>query len=1074
MCHKRSPALFPSRGRGSELISQFENEDLRPGPDQRRILEQVLDLAPGDLDLPSRAQLSQPATGEASGPGATVDTVDPAEGAHPVATPPAPSRKAGPAAAPEGEGSAAPDDPDWLPRLGKVDPSLEAGLVAEPGFGRRVPLPLDTDRHDRDIRAIRSALAGQPRLIMISGEPFLGKKAKVKGLLRMIAEDSDAFVYDLVQDGKLIARLPIRAWSARRLHYRELVERVHDFLEQYHLAQPNTGARPSSSPSTPGTARPLDEMIERINGLFRHLPAVFIFTDVDAFGENYARNVVRDIGTIEQLIRSLLDANKRSRIIITTAESAKQNNRKMIAFPLRKPIKIDPPSVAEVRQFLRPNLRSAEPLKILYGSDATVRGDDLVSLAALVNLTGSTGLVGHVPEETLEALQKFLEAEVDRRDAARKGIYRHILDAISDRGMIHPIALVAASEDGVRPDSMLYLLDHWRAHDPTVPEFTTLEALERALKQLSDEVGSRFLRRTGITRYDVEEYDIHEVHSPTDLVWEMDPLVSISLLETLRRFDRRLAAVAHRLIARIARMRSQQKKVLMRSPTGLRASEDGPRDIQCYVNLLAGILFEEGSDLEIDGPPLRLSEPEIFSIVDEVFRPARALRFAVDCLLKEDIDHDYRLTMVFDEDALRLDLYLLLFQELGQVYAPEFEPLCLPAALPLHLDSGIFSDDELLQLMNSVALAAFHAQRFDVVNGIKELAADIEARMDEAGLPGKLARLWCSHIDAAILRGGLPDGGGHRGTLTYVRKLLRQYFPGLADCEPVAADIPTDRLDHYRTYLRLLAREAELCSLIYPDREVAARLYRRIEIIETVLASANHQHDPVVLSGRVGRRYIRFLLHDESVSGPRGATNGGRAQILAKVESLLSVNKSRLRRFSGADRVGVMLDMARLYVVQGTLDKAHEYAEKAKRRAFSGSVSHGGKLDVFHVLAFVKLELVERQMARLAPFNLDAANLLDEAAVAIRNLKSVAERLDFHPSMANAFMLDARLSLAEMGLKGSTVDPVQIEKRASLALRNIARAKEIMAGIGDVSLDSALEELASRAQSWHCRAVQGK
>lgn len=1050
---------------GKRKVEQWEKGKLAPGPTQRRIMETALHLRPFDLDLylsKEQRELDQQAVAAAA------DGTDAIEALSNPAQPPVPAEAVE-------EAVSCPEPVDWIDRLGGVDPTLEAGVRAGQGIGRRFALPEDADADDDDILDIWKALRADKRLTVVTGQPFLGKKAKVKGMLRKVAQHSDSLTLELTNEDGSPLRLPIRAWSARRVHYRELVERVHDFLSQYHDASLGHRAPPPPSLQMPGQERALDELIEQINQNFTQLPAVFIFTDVDAFGANYARNVVRDLG-IEQLVRTLLDANKQSRIIITTTdfEGRSKTNPQLVNFPQHHTIEIEEPHFWEVKNFVDSEIRDAEPLLAIYDCDVRVRGDDLVSLGALINLTYDLESEA-LPEHAAYSIDRFKESTPDGRDVFRREIYRQIVDAIAEHQLLHPIALVAASEDGVRADSMRYLLHRWNKQNPKVAQYSADRVMDDALSNFVKRLGHRFLRQTGIARYDEEEYDCDERHHPDDLVWEMDPIISMYFLDALRVFDERVPAYAHRLIALIARLRSQQKKVQMRSPIGSRASEEGSRDIQCYVNLLASILYEKNDSLSVTGPPLRLSEAEIFAI-DHSFSAARALRFAVFCLLKEDIDHDHRLTMIFDEDALRLDLFLLLFQELGRVYTPEFETLELPDELPDHLTGGLFTPEEILDLMSTIALSAYHAQRSDVVDKIVDLAGDYAEKHGIAASAIELSRIWCCKIDASMRLGRWrscldttsdQDGDiaaapeerdlGQATTLGFVRAWRRDWYPDLFETIPNAPILPAD-LSRHKAHLRLLIREADLATFVDPNRETAAELYGRVEKIEAALSMMPDQHDPVVLSGRAGRRYIQFLLNDPDALNRLPGREDARNAIFDKVEALLSVNKSRLRRFSGADRVGVMLDMARLKLARGDLAGANHFAESAKRRAFSGSVSHGGKLDVFQVLAEVKLSLVGTNDHSLFPTGQDARRLMKDAEIAIRNLRAIASHLGYAPSLAMAHLLEARLALACHHRRRRRAG-VQSDNDLRDAREAIGSAREVLSAIHQVNLNEELEKM---------------
>src|SRR5262249_22237769 len=123
---------------------------------------------------------------------------------------------------------------------------------------------------------------------------------------------------------------------------------------------------------------------------------------------------------------------------------------------------------------------------------------------------------------------------------------------------------------------------------------------------------------------------------------------------------------ANRALARAARRRAQFKKVRSRLPVTLDPGRDASRDIQAFTALLASIPQNEIKDhTESDRQALRLLSDEVFTLSGK-FDATVALRYAVYCLLRNDIDRDSRLTMVSDQDGLRLRLYLLLFFSPGE------------------------------------------------------------------------------------------------------------------------------------------------------------------------------------------------------------------------------------------------------------------------------------------------------------------------------------------------------------------------------------------------------------------------
>lgn len=980
-------------------------------------------------------------------------------------------------AARRSRGNAGDDDEAAVQREGDrraavscVDPALAREVVSSsPPKAYVAPEP--EDQADQDIDALWDAVRGRRRLIIVSGEPLLGKKTKVKGLLRLIASRRDKLILPLrSREDRLRECLPVLALSASNIHYRELVDKVLKFLEAYEAVATRSNEAAAEIPAEAG-GRQFDEMFENIFLRFKGLPALFVFTDVEAFELDRTRHAIRDSG-IRRLIEALLSADRDTRIVITTTqELTNEQANAYLARPRKiKAISVQPPRVADLKYYVREASYSRiEPAEILRARDTIIRGDDLIGLAALLGLAFDPRRGKGLSPGEAKTVIAFLEKDRAARNPERLALYEILVEAIRNWELLHPLALVAASHDGVRDDSLEYLLSLWRPHDPRLGT-ASAEATFAAISAFAEIAGHRFLRRAKL-RYDPEEYAYGDRASAEDLVWDMDPLVAATFLEALAKSEPTIVAHSHRLIAAIARRRGQNKKVRMRSPWGSRAAEDASRDIQSYASLLASIQFDPARISEVQGAPLGLSEADIYSLDPQRFDPARALRFAAYSLLKEDIDHDFRLTMVFDEDALRLDLYLLLFQELGRAHPTKLKRRTLPERLPAHLRARIFSPDEILDLMSTVALSGFHAQRFEIVERVARLAS---AFVEENGIEdqaAKLSRLWCTLIDSYILRGRMPGGSrGHLDTLAFVQGLRQAHFSTelLNSVEP-DPDGKGNAL--IKANMRLLAREADLSGIVFEDRSIAEALYAELEGLEAMLSTCRDQHDPVTLRGSVARRYIRFLLRDPALAGPGNRSSSSRSEILARIRALLDVNISRLRRYSGAERLGVMLDLARFSAAWGALDAARDYAAAANRRAFSGSASHAAKLDVLAVQAEVNLRFVEKELDEGLTSPGKAGEALEIAGIAAHDLAIMAASLEAAPTVALANYLAAWSLLSEFrllecgqGYRGLRhKDPLE-EARAALQ-----RARQIMKDAADRSLDeemaatqASLDQLAAR------------
>lgn len=909
-----------------------------------------------------------------------------------------------------------------LNELSKLEPSIDRillGADADRQYERAKKEDDDDPHVDKLFNAVTRGGKQKPRWIVVSGPRFCGKKAKVDALLRRIADRDDKLVAH-VGYGRAVTtiELPICGWSAKGVHYRKLVSNVVTFLRGYRSHMRKASSDPATVPLATAT---LDELFELVRTLHTDAPALYIFTDVDAFSPDFDRNVIRDVG-IRRLIQALLRSNDQSMVLITTNEDLNKDKRYVVGMPDFEQIDVPAPSLSSFENFIRADIRSKVTQGLFYsGEHDTLRGDDLICIASLINLANL------LSDKQIKVCADFLKKEPDDRHDERLDIYRELIDVLRQWGLLHAIALIAASDDGLLDASLKRLLAIWMGHvaDPTPLEPATVVA---RLKVLAARADGHFLLNSRMVRYDPEEFSPSEKHSETDRMWELDPVVGAMFVDALAVVEPLLSRQAHRLIAAAARERAQTKKVRMRSPLGTRATEDASRDIQSYVSLLASIELGGKPPVVGDELPLRLLENEVFSLDDDLFRARRSLRFAVLCLLKEDIDHDHRLTMVFDEDALRLDLYLLLFQPLGRRHHTLFAPLPMPTELPEHLSAAYFTDDQLMSFMNTVALSAYHAQRFDVVEWIAKLGEEVARNRGLLDYPVSMSRVWCSLIDAYILKGGMAGKVGHDQTLKFVTDLRETHFPKI-DGRQVRSGLEGTRRERenlawFKADMRLLARQAELHGLIGNDIQ-ASKHYAELKRRETELAERFTDHDPLVLSGRVARRYIKFLLQyplaaaagegkgASSIEPEKIGTVGPTA--LQQVKELIGVNTSRLRRFSGADRVGVMIDLARLASAEGDLAVAFHWAEAANVRAQGGSVSHGGRLEALAVCGDLRLRMAETATGD------DADELLRLADEAIAELDTVASVLDYKPFCGVAAHLQSRLLLQEFRLfKGNS------------------------------------------------------
>lgn len=986
------------------------------------------------------------------------------------------------------------DEREFAASLSKIDDLL--GLrVIEPGTGNTLlSAGEEIAEPDEAVLELLDLVQNRKPLTIVAGQPFHGKKSAVRKLLVQLSLGFENLALELVRrspvrrriDGESI-HLPVRSWMASDMDYLALAQDVLAFLDEY---QRKVDARAAGSGladrpvrRTPPANMTLDRTISFIQENYQNLPAFFIFNDVDIYNVDRSRKAVRDSG-ITRLITALVRACPETRILITTSITEDVAGHIPISLDLPEfDVHFIPePKLGDLRQFLSIKHRSSSVTFKPSFAKTGMRSDDLIALAALVSLLHEKSPLAE------DQITTFLRAPKAERQKKRLTLYGRLFTAIKDAHLLPAIALVSASGDGLRTDSLRRLLKSWRQ---TLGDTIDMpEDIDSALINFMTIVGTRFLRRLPVVRFDPDEFDFDEDADKDEKSWQMDAPIAASFQRALRELHPAFALGSHRLVARLARDRAQIKKAKMSSPIGNRVSEDASRDIQAFVALLAGINYNGSEEIGVHGPPLRLSEEEIFSTDDDIFSGKRALKFAVKCLLQEDIDRDFRLTMVFDEDALRLELYQRIFLELGTVHQPVLGVLEFPNKLPRHLDSdGPFSPVEVIELMTTVALSAFHAQRYDVVEEVASLADRYVRDPARVQYANRLARIYCCLIDAAVLRGEAPvpigmaapsdaanPGGdapkpiataapelraGLLGALDYVRFLLSKHEftdPSAQSNDQPVDQHATDRFRNAKGRLRLLAREAELVSMTDPDPANARTLYQAIEYKESddAIIGEISDHDPVVLSGRVARRYIHFLLSTRNLESDDPG-NLIRPQAIATVLALLDVNASRLRRFSGGDRVGVLVDHAKLKLAVGKTRPALQSAERAEELAFTGSVSSSGRIEVLAALASIRIRCATDHLAeerfREAICDVDAAlaHALDCA--------ERAEHLRYGPTTGSARLLRARAYLLKIEIQQFQDPHFQSKALKKLAETELLTARDSLDEAQDRSLDNEIRQI---------------
>lgn len=936
------------------------------------------------------------------------------------------------------------------------------------------------DALNNAVTKVRTLLTStnQARLFVLTGPAHVGKKAVVGDLVFVLKEEADrakrkTYSLPFTDFPRPTVQLPLFAVSAQGRDYLTMIVEIIVFLERYRLISEGKPVEPFEKLVKDRLAREdaasvsaIETLLDEVEEKHRGFPAFFVILDVHGSRADSVLKVIRNYG-INRVLRTLLKSTD-SRILITDPEGGGDAYEFLDGGHKPHLELLDPPTIRRLPWYIAKD-READ---VVYALDrlapdkttVATNGTALIGLAALLAETEKTpGRIRTVITEHIELMRAGAAVATD-------DVFERLLKAYDTAGCLEAIALICASEDGVTCYSLEQSLKHWPGRTETDASIQrTIGKLEVIAKRST----WMLIEREEIINFDPEEYSLGEKADTKDGQKHFD--ISQDAREAVLAALQKTAAwaeisrIAHRLIAIAARRRAQIKKMHSTAyGSGSRTQE--ARDIQSYVAMLASIdpaslarqcaQIDKDSEGENDGccernrgRSLRLSSDRVFT--SDGFDPRLALRFAVRCQLHEDIDRDFRLSMVSDQDELRLRLYLLPFSTLGKPHAWRIEDLRKAnlestdreepfedlQAIPDHM-KAVFTDAEILDLLVTISLTAFHCQFPAMIDWAVRRAEELQDRPDKIGWWIAVTRIRCSILDMRIQLGHAYEASLEQLRDDWTKPPIENFDPSAIARQK---KIEANDLEALKAWMRLRAREAELEWLIKGGEGTngVLAIYAELSMFEHALAESIDQDDPIVLSGRTARRCIKFMSNDAPVYRRLVAPEAVSEETLELIRHMLEANISRLRRFSGADRVGVLVDMARCQYLDGQYDQAVYYIDLAVSTTFSGSVSHGGKIDVLSISAGLHLFMAERL---IATDNADdeVRRHLNEAHSHCKLLKQLADALNFEPSKALSKYLNARyaFALCESEAKNAPDRPADISAAWKLVDKAIDYAEK--------------------------------
>ncbi|WP_147371851.1 hypothetical protein [Henriciella algicola] len=742
----------------------------------------------------------------------------------------------------------------------------------------------------------------------------------------------------------------------------------------------------------------VNDQLARIRSLSEGHPALYVFGNLDDFGDGSIRLSVRNAGLL-RLIDLLVKANEDNIVIYSCQQTLVQHLQDESLLPGATRIieRQLPEQTLEDVLAIGSEAARAILTEELIGSDRkiSVSGQTLCLLAVAADF----GLEGVKLREGLDAFRTSVR--VGRRSEAEQALewlcWEEMRQSVSPNTvLLWILALTAASDDGLSETSIL--------------GFAQVLKSRGHISEIEDPLGAldSFIKDThGRVIYSVRDQSLEDCEKDTvekeafalagtrfARRYVMDIALSDSLVTFLQDRFPSLFRTVSALISIRARERAQLSKLQIKSIYGTDRSHYR-RDVQAYCHLLSSIdatkvTIHAASDDETSS----IVEEEVFSI-DRSCAPAEVLRYAYFRILRKDIDRSNRMTMVLDDDTTRLQLYLQLFF-VGEPFSSRIVAASqLPARIPDYLRKA-FSAQDIASVLVSIALSAFFSNRFDIVLRAARLADGlVEAQADKSGLDqlrSQFMRVWCAELDALFLLCRTLETA--KISWTPVEERLEALK---AECEqisdPKLKRLALQRLRFHEVRLSHYCRDRDSTLRLVEDS-----LTRAAEINRSTSTSSG------ALSGRNVRILIKALLGDPLFDWADGISDPDiRRKAVRQAKSLLAHNIARLSRFSGGDRVAVLIDAALIELADANPMAAYDFITQADDSIHYPDLSHSLRLDLLwhkaQIFTALGEGLCEVPYGRLG---IDSAGLLDEALLAADQLHELSgENYPFHSALAS-------------------------------------------------------------------------
>jgi hypothetical protein len=936
---------------------------------------------------------------------------------------------------------------------------------------------------------------GELRLALISGKVNAGKSGCIVELLRRLHSADRPTIGAVVKPsgGSEEKLLPVFTVSIQDHTGHDLLFLVHAFLTRLEMTSRkrkdlDINEQLLKSRGQRLNAEGLRQIKNDIRRLHQSHPAIFILTNWEDLMWSTSRAQLRDQSKAS-IIALLHDSNADSRFVVTT--TATPTPRALRALPNAQQYHVEDPQFRDARRYL-PNLEYPKGYApaLLEAEKRlgrlAVPGDHLILIAAALELCrGQLEWEARV-REAIDDLSKR-HYQLDKLALPHQFV-RLIVERLDSRNLFRIVMAITASDDGLRPSSLASLIADWD-NDTGLRLNRVGTEVEKGLDEVVGLANGFFLRDRMILPISRAQFAPAQRGVAEESSWEIYEALRQSLLSVLADPEQqewaapfsKLMREAMRKVAKLAFDRAQEWRCQTMYANLTPNWQDLLLDIQAYEALLASIdpndlASAQRNETQIGEMPLLHHAAEAVFTCGNNHAPAVAVRFAVNVLLLDTVDHDNRMSMCYDQDLMRMKLYMLPFLGLGRRHFDSLEDRLyetFPQSLPRWMTS-VFSNEEIIRLLEAIAISALHAQVVEVVKWASERTLDLineraTAAGERANLNAKAARTLCSAFDMAIQLGEplLEDKEidaslvGHERTLTQLNHFMSTAFPiavQLTDKPPEADTQVLGLVEQIVAVQRLRVRRAQLIGLT-GALEDARTEFANIHSWEKALARSRGIGNASVLEGRPARIALQIMMRGEILLPQQPSKALDR---VAQIRGMLSANAARLARFGGAEQAAALVDRSRYEFVNRHYTAAFQYASDARQFCEDNRVSYGMQIHILLNFLAIFVECAEVAQSEADSEQFRASELIEMAERDADAVHQTAGALRLKPTVGIVLYLKARLWLLRAKLHAwanSSPGSLAVYKEA------ITEAMGTMEACKDMSYRSAMLQLQAELEA---------